>query len=116
VAGSHLSLRDLHAHRACGAARGTLRAGKGALMSMLVTRRVFMQSAASTLAAFVLPLRLAAATDEGKAFAPNAFVAIDNDGSVTLTVQRSEMGQGIRTALAMILCEELDADWHRVRV
>ena len=85
-------------------------------MSTLVTRRVFMQSAVGTLATFVLPLRLAAAADEGKTFAPNAFVAIDNDGSVTLTVQRSEMGQGIRTALAMILCDELDADWHRVRV
>lgn len=49
-------------------------------------------------------------------FEPNLFVRIDADGSVTLTIHRSEMGQGVRTALAMILAEELEADWARVRV
>lgn len=49
-------------------------------------------------------------------FQPNFFVQIDRDGTVTLTVHRSEMGQGVRTALAMILAEELDADWASVRV
>lgn len=49
-------------------------------------------------------------------FQPNLFVQIDRDGTVTLTVHRSEMGQGVRTALAMILAEELDADWASVRV
>jgi isoquinoline 1-oxidoreductase beta subunit len=49
-------------------------------------------------------------------FQPNLFLRIDPDGAVTLTVHRSEMGQGVRTALAMILAEELDADWASVRV
>jgi isoquinoline 1-oxidoreductase beta subunit len=49
-------------------------------------------------------------------FQPNLFIRIDQDGTVTLTVHRSEMGQGVRTALAMILAEELEADWASVRV
>jgi isoquinoline 1-oxidoreductase beta subunit len=47
---------------------------------------------------------------------PGVFVRIGNDGSVTITIHRSEMGQGVRTALAMILAEELDADWKAIHV
>ena len=46
---------------------------------------------------------------------PGAFVAIAPDGTVTITVNRLEFGQGIQTALPMILADELDADWSRVR-
>jgi isoquinoline 1-oxidoreductase beta subunit len=47
---------------------------------------------------------------------PNVFVTIDTEGRVTITVSRTEMGQGVRTALAMILAEELEADWSTVSV
>ncbi|HTP11404.1 MAG TPA: molybdopterin cofactor-binding domain-containing protein, partial [Anaerolineae bacterium] len=47
---------------------------------------------------------------------PSVFVKIGEDNIVTVTVHRSEMGQGVRTALPMILVEELDADWKNVRV
>lgn len=47
---------------------------------------------------------------------PNVFVTIGNDGVVTITQHRSEMGQGVRTALPMILADELGADWNMVRV
>ena len=47
---------------------------------------------------------------------PDVFVKIGRDGIVTVTVHRSEMGQGVRTALPMILAEELDADWKDIRV
>jgi isoquinoline 1-oxidoreductase beta subunit len=47
---------------------------------------------------------------------PNLFVLLGIDGTVTLTVHRSEMGQGVRTALPMILAEELEADWQSIRV
>ncbi|MEO6447562.1 MAG: molybdopterin cofactor-binding domain-containing protein [Gemmatimonadaceae bacterium] len=47
---------------------------------------------------------------------PNVFLRIDPSGVVTITVARSDMGQGVRTALPMIVAEELDADWGSVRV
>ncbi len=45
----------------------------------------------------------------------NAWIRIDPDDTVTMRIAESEMGQGILTALAMILAEELDADWSKVR-
>ena len=48
--------------------------------------------------------------------APNLFVAITATGQVTIVVSRSEMGTGIKTSLAMVLADELDADWRTVRV
>jgi isoquinoline 1-oxidoreductase beta subunit len=50
------------------------------------------------------------------AFAPNAFIRIASDGQVTLIMPQAEMGQGIYTAHAMILAEELDADFAKVVV
>jgi isoquinoline 1-oxidoreductase beta subunit len=47
---------------------------------------------------------------------PLAFVAIGADGAVTIVCHRSEMGQGVRTSLPMVLADELEADWRRVRV
>lgn len=49
-------------------------------------------------------------------FEPNVYLTLDNRGSVTIRAFRSEMGQGIRTAIAMIVAEELDVDWSVVRV
>ena len=49
------------------------------------------------------------------AVALNAWVKIDTDGMLTLGVHRAEMGQGVTTSLPMLLAEELDADWRRVR-
>ncbi|MCG7199706.1 molybdopterin-dependent oxidoreductase [Marinobacter pelagius] len=47
---------------------------------------------------------------------PNVFIHIDADGVVTFINNRAEMGQGIRTSLAMVAADELGADWHQVRV
>jgi isoquinoline 1-oxidoreductase beta subunit len=46
----------------------------------------------------------------------NAYLAIDPSGAVTIIAHRSEMGQGIRTSLPMVLADELGADWGRVRI
>ena len=46
---------------------------------------------------------------------PSAFVEIARDGAVTVTINRLDFGQGVQTGLPMILAEELDADWSRVK-
>ena len=67
---------------------------------------------------FHVPVRRAsdAAAATSAAFAPNAFIRIGKDETVTLAVNKSEMGQGVFTALPMLICEELEADWSKVRV
>lgn len=47
-------------------------------------------------------------------FTPNAFIRIDKAGKTTLVMPQVEMGQGVYTSIAMILAEELDADWSKV--
>ncbi|MBZ2168202.1 xanthine dehydrogenase family protein molybdopterin-binding subunit [Marinobacter sp. F4216] len=47
---------------------------------------------------------------------PNVFIQIDADGTVTLVNHRSEMGQGIRTSVAMVMADELGANWDQVKV
>src|SRR2546428_9283650 len=49
-------------------------------------------------------------------FKPNAWMEIRPDGAVTIWTGRSEMGQGVKTAMPMIVAEELEADWTRVHV
>jgi isoquinoline 1-oxidoreductase beta subunit len=69
--------------------------------------------------AFHLPVRAANEpeqlpdTTDGQ-FAPNAFIRIDHAGKTTLVMPQVEMGQGVYTAVAMILAEELDADYAQV--
>ena len=47
---------------------------------------------------------------------PKVFVAIGEDGTVTVICHRSEMGQGVRTSIALVVADELEADWAKVRV
>jgi isoquinoline 1-oxidoreductase subunit beta len=66
-----------------------------------------------------LPLRAANEPEQAHEngtgrFAPNAFIRIDHSGNTTLVMPQVEMGQGVYTAVAMILAEELDADFARV--
>ncbi len=62
----------------------------------------------------VRAMATAATADAG--FAPNVFVSIGKDGLVTIMAHRSEMGQGVRTSLPMIVADELEADWAQVKV
>ena len=88
----------------------------------MTTRRALLQTAAAAggvlLVGFHVPRTAAAAinTPPGAPFAPDAFIRIDRQGMVTLIMPQVEMGQGIYTAIAMILAEELDARWEQVRV
>jgi isoquinoline 1-oxidoreductase beta subunit len=87
-----------------------------------LTRRSFLRtsalSGAGLVIAFYVPRKgIAAAAEPQKAPpAPNAFVRIAPDESVTILLSHSEMGQGIWTGLAMLLAEELSCDWSRIRV
>ncbi len=47
---------------------------------------------------------------------PNIYLKIDQQGILTVTAFRSEMGQGIRTAIAMLIADELDLEWNSVRI
>ncbi len=83
----------------------------------MLTRRRFVQSTALAGAALLVGFRFdgrwAAADD---VFAPNAFVRIAPDNTVTIIGKHIEFGQGSSTGLAAILAEELDADWSQIRV
>jgi isoquinoline 1-oxidoreductase beta subunit len=88
-----------------------------------LSRRDFLKGSAmlggGLVVAFVIPggHRFArGAENQGNVFAPNAFLRIGNDNSVTVLLGHSEMGQGIWTGLTMLIAEELDADWSRIRV
>src|SRR5438445_4250281 len=86
-------------------------------MTSSVTRREFVETTTGLVIAFALPWRANAPPGTSAApFTPNAWVRIGTDGLVTLTLDRSEMGQGSQTGLAMILAEELEADWTSVRL
>jgi len=87
-----------------------------------LSRRDFFKVTGIAGVGLVIGLRLPARGEDrveanaDKPFQPNAFIKIDKTGAVTLTVSKSEMGQGVRTALPMILAEELEVDWSAVAV
>lgn len=84
---------------------------------MRTTRRQFLATAAIGGGGLLLGFRLGAeAPAEARELAPNAWLRLQPDGRVVVVVGRSEMGQGVRTSLPMILAEELDVDFDRVQV
>ncbi|MGZ4843529.1 MAG: molybdopterin cofactor-binding domain-containing protein [Candidatus Angelobacter sp.] len=88
---------------------------------MTVTRRAFLRDGSRALAGLTLAFHLdsgaLAAEQQGvQEFAPNAFIRIGPDNIVRLWAIRSEMGQGVRTLLPMVLADELGADWQKVVV
>ena len=53
---------------------------------------------------------------DNTSFQPNVYLTINSDNSVAIVVHRSEMGQGIRTSIPMIVADELEADWEKIQV
>ena len=88
------------------------------------TRREFLKTsltgAGLTIAAVMTPsgLRLlsAAELEQAPSFQPNVYLRIAADDSITVIVIKSEMGQGVATSIPMIIADELEADWKRVRI
>jgi isoquinoline 1-oxidoreductase beta subunit len=89
-----------------------------------VSRRDFLKTSAITtgglVIAFVVPgagrFAFAQAAPAAKLPTPTAFLRIGSDDTVTILLAHSEMGQGIWTTLPMLIAEELDADWSKIKV
>jgi len=85
-----------------------------------LNRRDFLKTGAAAggglLIGLYLPTGNRIASAQQKTFAPNAFIRIGTDNWVTVIVNHSEMGQGVYTSLPMLVAEEMDADWSKIRV
>ena len=87
-----------------------------------VSRRGFLQGVVASgvfvLSARLVPESLWAAEGEAAApgIEPSLWMSIASDGTVTIVAHRSEMGCGSRTALPLVVADELDADWSKVKV
>lgn len=88
------------------------------------SRRTFLKEGAALMGGlvigFYLPLKsgraYAADAKPTAVYPPNAFIRIAPDNSITIVVNKSEMGQGVYTSLPMLIAEELEADWNLIRV
>src|SRR5450759_4081030 len=88
------------------------------------SRRQFLNDSAGLMGGLVIVFYLP--IKSGRAFAadappklvypPNAFIRIAADDSITIVVNKSEMGQGVYTSLPMLVAEELEADWTKIRI
>jgi len=90
-----------------------------------VSRRGFLKKLGISSTALVLGVQLPSMLTIPKAlagslatdkFAPNVYVQIGTDNIVSIVVHRSEMGQGIRTSIPMIVADELGADWEKIDI
>ena len=93
-------------------------------MSAVVRRRDFLRSSAAAGAALLLPFHLPgklrghhlSASPGSNSFSPNAWLELSANGDAKIWCGKSEMGQGVRTSLPMIVAEESCCDWRRVQV
>ena len=88
-----------------------------------VSRRDFLKATSISMSGLMLGLTFSC-TDKTKkltgnpdfTFSPNLFISINGNGDVSLLAHRSEMGTGIRTSLPLVMADEMEADWNRVKV
>ncbi|MEG3182083.1 xanthine dehydrogenase family protein molybdopterin-binding subunit [Sphingomonas sp. LT1P40] len=85
-------------------------------MNAIANRRAFLTGTGALTIGMALPLGGAKAGAARRPLAPNAFVRVDHDNSVTIIAKHIEMGQGPSTGVATIIADELDADWAQVEV
>ena len=87
-----------------------------------VSRREFIKTVSATgtglVIGFYLPSRnlLMASDTIEDSFIPNIWITIQPDDQIIITSGKSEMGQGVWTSLPMIIAEEMDADWSKVKI
>ncbi len=88
-----------------------------------VSRRDFLKTTSMSMSGLLLGMQFSC-TDTSKkltgnpstVFSPNVYININGNGDVILFAHRSEMGTGIRTSLPLVMADELEADWSRVKV
>jgi isoquinoline 1-oxidoreductase beta subunit len=87
-------------------------------MNPTLTRRSFLKITGLTIAISATPFgyEIINASDQKGSFKPTAWFEITPDNKIMVTVGASEMGQGVRTALAMLVADELEAGWKQIRV
>jgi len=87
----------------------------------VTSRRGFLKAGAAATGGLVLGFflpgsnRFAQAAEPAKVYAPNAFLRVAPDNTITVIVNRLEFGQGVQTSLPMLIAEEMDADWSQMR-
>ena len=88
------------------------------IRASVLSRRQVMIGAAGLTFAIAAPnsLKAAALSGEGPRSAMNPWISIATDGTITIMSAATEMGQGSMTSLPLIIAEELDADWAKVKV
>src|SRR6202035_1142651 len=123
-AGQHLPLRHVSTHPSSREDGRRSKSMKPEIVNnetiAVVSRRDFLggifSAGALVLGATVLPLKAMAASDDTAAWQPSVYLGLEPDGRVIIIAHRSEMGTGIRTALPMVVADELEADWKRVKI
>jgi len=83
-----------------------------------LSRREFVAAGAAAGAGLIIGFYLphGSKRERDEYFSPNAYLKITPENNIIVVVPRSEMGQGVRTSLPMILAEELEADWQQIQV
>jgi len=82
-----------------------------------IDRRTFLKTTGLTATGIVLGLQMSCSTSRPDVpFSPNVYLTIHSDGTVVIVAHRQEMGTGIRTGLPLIIADELEADWSRVKI
>ena len=88
-------------------------------MNNSITRRDFIKYSGLSTAGIAFGVYISSAEKllaQDMVFKPNIWLQIDKNGFITITMHRTEMGQKVWTALPMIVAEELEADWSKVKV
>lgn len=83
-----------------------------------IDRRSFLKATGLSATGIILGLQMQSCAPKkvGGPFSPNVYLTINGDGSVVIVAHRQEMGTGIRTNLPLVLADELEADWNRVKL
>jgi len=86
------------------------------MMELQLTRRTFLKTTALGLTGLTLGCTIEPWPPDAESSGVTTWINISEDNQITIIVAKAEMGQGISTALPMIVAEELEADWQKIKV